>query len=356
MAYISFQPHDYFDTLLYQGNSTGRTFTDAQFQPDWVWIKDRTNARDHMIFDSVRGATKDIHSNNDDAETTVSDTLTAFTSNGFTLGTDATSSSALVNGNSNQYTSWLWKGGGASSSNSNGSITSTVSASTTSGFSIVKYTGTGSNATIGHGLTTAPQVIFVKKYNTTQAWRCGHVGFGWTHGNNLNNNSTPYDSDTYWQDTAPTTSVFSVGTDTEVNGSGATHIAYCFSEINGFSKFGKYMGNGNADGTFVYTGHKPAFVICKQITTNDNWMAFTNKIGSQTDQTGGHNIHNRLLELNGNGAEQSAGSGHGLDFCSNGFKVREDNTNLNGNGESYIYYSWAEEPLVSSNGVPATAG
>ena len=169
MAYISFQPHDYFDTLLYQGNSTGRTFTDAQFQPDWVWIKDRTNARDHMIFDSVRGATKDIHSNNDDAETTVSDTLTAFTSNGFTLGTDATSSSALVNGNSNQYTSWLWKGGGASSSNSNGSITSTVSASTTSGFSIVKYTGTGSNATIGHGLTTAPQVIFVKKYNTPQA-------------------------------------------------------------------------------------------------------------------------------------------------------------------------------------------
>ena len=341
---ITFHPKDYFKTFLYTGNSTGRTFTDAGFQTDFVWIKDRGNSRDHMLFDAVRTATKDIHSNNDDSETTIADTLTAFTSNGFTLGTDATASSALVNGSSNNYVAWNWKAANSSgSSNSNGSITSTVSASTTSGFSIVKYTGTGSNATIGHGLGAVPEVIFVKKYNTTQAWRCGHVGQGWTHGNNLNNNSAVYDSDTYWQDTTPTTTVFSVGTDTEVNGSGATHIAYCFAEKRGFSHFGTYDGSSNADGVHVMCGFKPAWILIKSTASSTQWVMFDNKRG--------YNGSNGQLYADANEVEGFATS---LDIVSNGFKLRATDNGVN-TGHKYLYMAFAEEPFVASNGNPATA-
>ena len=354
MAYTTINKStDYFNTKLYTGNSSVRTLTGVGFQPDFVWIKDRTNARDHMIFDSVRTATKDIHSNNDDSETTIADTLTAFTSDGFSLGADSTAASALVNGNSNNYVSWNWRGASSSgSANAVGSINSTVSANTTGGFSVVKYTGTGSNATVGHGIGIAPEFILVKKYNTTQAWRCGHVGMGWTHGNNLNNGGAIYDSDTYWQDTAPTTTVFSVGTDTEVNGSGATHIAYCFAPVKGFSKFGSYTGNSNTNGPFIYCGFKPAFVLIKNLNTSNHWLIIDNKRSE-------FNKADEGLFPNENQAEHANSASSGINIVSNGFKIRTTGNaaaNYNNNdGDNYLFAAFAEAPLVGTNNVTATA-
>ena len=342
MSYISFHPKDYFNTLLYTDNGANRTLTGVGFQPDFVWIKTRNHANSHNLFDSVRGANKTIRSNLDSAEVTTTDTLTAFTSDGFSLGVDA--SGYGVNYDNKNEVAWNWKAANSSgSSNSNGSITSTVSASTTSGFSIVKYTGTGSNATIGHGLSAVPEVIFVKKYNTSQAWRCGHVGQGWTHGNNLNNNSAVYDSDTYWQDTTPTSTVFSVGTDTEVNGSGATHIAYCFAEKRGFSHFGTYDGSSNADGVHVMCGFKPAWILIKSTSSSTQWVMFDNQRG--------YNGSNGQLYADSSEVEGFATS---LDIVSNGFKLRATDNGVN-TGHKYLYMAFAEEPFVASNGNPATA-
>ena len=188
MAYISFQPSDYFNTILYTGNSSVRTLTGVGFQPDFVWIKDRTNARDHMLFDSPRTATKDIHSNNDNTETTIADTLTAFTSDGFSLGADSTAASALVNGNSNNYVSWNWKGG-TTSGISGGDITpSSYSFNTVSGFSVVKYAGNGSSgATVAHGLGVAPKMVMVKGLGDTYGWKVWHTDLANGKTLNLNN-------------------------------------------------------------------------------------------------------------------------------------------------------------------------
>ena len=362
MAYTTINKStDYFNTKLYTGNATNpTTISGIGFQPDWVWTKLRAGGTEgHRLCDAVRGATKDIRTNATDVESTIADTLTAFTSDGFSLGADSTAGSALVNGNSNEYVSWNWRAGaGQGSSNTDGSINTTyTSVNTTSGFSISQYTGTGSAATIGHGIGVIPKMIIVKRINSTSQWSVYHESVGNDKHVILNSTAAQVTSTNYWNDTSPTASVFSIGSGTDVNASGGVYVAYCFAEKKGFSKFGSYTGNGNSgsSGTFVYTGFTPAFVILKITSGSDNWMAFTNKIGSQTDQTGGHNIHNRLLELNGDGAEGSAGSGDGLDFLANGFKIREDNANMNGNGSSYAFIAFAEEPLVSSNGLPATA-
>ena len=345
MSYISFQPKDYFNTKLWTGTGSSNAITGVGFQPDWVWIKNRSATESHRIHDAVRGTNKSISSDTNSSQTTTTQDVMSFDSDGFTLGTET-----AVNANGQNIVGWNWKANGQGSSNTDGTINSTyTSANTTSGFSIVTYTSGGGSGTVGHGMNSIPKVMFYKPLSTSGGWDVYHHSLGISNRLNLHNNSAS--SSGYFQ-TLPTSSVF-----TEPNlYSGESVIMYCFAEKKGFSKFGSYTGNGSAtDGTFVYTGFVPAFVICKVTSTTDNWMMFTNKIGSSTDSTSGFNIHSRILEANGSGAEQSVGSGQGIDFVSNGFKIREDNGNLNGSGATYIYLAFAEEPLVSSNSVPAVA-
>jgi hypothetical protein len=253
-------PTLYFNTKLYTGNSTGSTeqaITGLNFAPDLLWVKQRSGAEWHVLSDAVRGVPKNLYSNSTDAEDTIG-YLTSLDTNGFTL-----SSSTGLNGNGSTYVSWNWKANGAGISNTDGSIQSTVSANTTSGFSIVSYTGTGSNATIGHGLGSTLSMIIQKNLTAgTHSWNVYHKNLtSAVYNLNLNGTFAEFTSATTWNSTAPTSSVFSVGTDTNANESGSGHIAYCFAEKKGFSKFGSYTGNASADGTFVYTGFKPAWVI-----------------------------------------------------------------------------------------------
>jgi hypothetical protein len=255
------KPDDYFNTVLYTGNGTTQSITGVGFQPDWVWIKNRTSAEASGMFDAVRGVTKMLSTQNADAETTTATSLTAFGSDGFSVG-----SNLRVNQSSNNIVSWNWLANGTGVSNTAGSISSTVSANTTSGFSIVKYTGNGtSGATIGHGLSVKPNMIILKSYENGQQWAVYHSSLGATQGLRLNSNIAAYTSSTRWNNTEPTSTLFTVGNDGEVNTSGEDQIAYCFAEKKGFSKFGSYTGNGSADGTFVYTGFKPAFFDIKEL-------------------------------------------------------------------------------------------
>jgi hypothetical protein len=338
--YITFQPSDHFNTKLYTGNgSAGNSITGVGFQPDWVWIKNRGNTESHALFDAVRGVTKRIASNSTGAEETNANTVTAFGTDGFTVGTNAG-----VNGNGISTVAWNWKANGSGSANTDGTISSTVSANTTSGFSIVKYTGTGANATVGHGLGAVPQVYWVKSLGHAQGAYCYFSSLGNNKQLLLSSNDAA-GTTTLWNTTSPTSTVFSLSSDHQVNGS-YDFIAYCFAEKKGYSKFGSYTGNGNADGTFVYTGFKPAFVMYKNSSVaGGHWQIYDNK-------RLGYNGANKVLRANLNNAEAD----DEIDLLSNGFKCRDTNNNNNNhNGVTYIYMAFAEHPLVSSNDIPSTA-
>ncbi len=309
------------------------------FQPDWVWIKERSSTSSHALFDAIRGATIKLSSNNTDADNTSTADLTSFDSDGFTNG-----NSGAVNESGQTYASWNWKANGSGSSNTDGSITSTVSVNTTSGFSIVTYTGNSSaGATIGHGLGVVPNVIIAKKLNNTSNWSVYHSGLGnFAKVLSLNTTSAATTDSGVW-DNVPTSSTFLVGSDNTTNANGDDYIAYCFAEKQGYSKFGSYTGNGNADGTFIYTGFKPAWVMYKKTDTADYW-----NIHDTTRDTG--NISGRILSPNASDAEVDTGR---IDILSNGFKQRTNNGVNNGSGGTYIYMAFAEEPLVGDN--PATA-
>ena len=347
MAYISFQPKDYFNTKLYTGNSTdNHAITGVGFAPDFTWIKNRTQANfDHMLFDALRGTgslRENLRSNTTSASDADASNLKTLDSDGFTLGTGG-----YVN-HASTFVSWNWKANGAGSANTDGSINSTVSANTTSGFSIVKYVGSGSNATVGHGLSTAPTAIFCKNLDSgSEQWINYDVSSGATKYYHLNMSNGTSVGSTIWNNTAPTTSVFSVGTVANCNSSGVNYIAYCFSNITGFSKVGGYSGNGNANGAFIYTGFKPAFVIVKQTNANgESWKMYDNK-------RPGYNLVNNWLEPDDSQAE-GTGSNQ-IDMVSNGFKARATNTAMNASGSTYIFMAFAEAPLVGSNNVPANA-
>jgi len=342
MAYISFQPNDYFNTKLYTGTGSSNAQTGVGFQPDWIWLKNRSSSSNHHLVDAVRGITKELRSNLSNSEATDDQLITAFGSDGFTLGT-----SGSGNTNGDNYASWNWKANGAGSSNTDGSITSTVSASATSGFSIVKYVGTGSNATIGHGLGAVPSVVFVKKTSGTGDWIGYFKALGNTKNARLNETDAADTNSTVWNSTTPTSSVFSVGTFGETNGSGDTFVAYCFAEKKGFSKFGSYIGNGNADGAFIYTGFKPAlFVVKRYDSSGEYWNVLDNKRNPE-------NPADDFLYWSENSAEGVKSSK--IDFVSNGIKIRGTDGAFNNSSGSYIYMAFAEEPLVASNGTPATA-
>ena len=346
MAYSSIvKPSDYFNTKLYTGNGGTNAQTGVGFQPDFTWIKARSNAENHNLFDAVRGVTKRIRSNGTEAEDTRTTSLTAFGTDGFTLG-----SGSQVNTNGWTFASWNWLGANGTASNTDGSISSTVSANTTSGFSIVSYSGSNSNSTVGHGLGVAPKVIIIKRLNTADNWRVLHMSAGNNNTAHLNLTSG-FSSSAVFQNTSPTSTVFSlVGNNTSVNQSGSTYIAYCFADVQGFSKFGSYTGNGSTDGTFVYTGFKPAFILVKQSNSTASWTILDNKRDS-------FNVTEKRLFPDGADAEVVSANGN-TDFLSNGVKMRIGHANINASGSTYIYMAFAEEPLVANSGtdgVPATA-
>ena len=340
MAQIN-KPEDYFNTKLYTGNGGTQSVTGVGFQPDFTWIKIRNGSAWYILTDAVRGVNSQLYSNDGSVEGTLTNYIQSFDSDGFTLGTNSD-----VNGSSDTYASWNWLGANTTASNTDGSITSTVSANTTSGFSIVSYTGTGSNATIGHGLGSVPKMIIVKNRDNTEEWKVYHASLGSTLFLRLNSSTGQTSSATYqWNGTTPTSSVFSVG---EGNSTNTTdYIAYCFAEKKGFSKFGSYVGNGNADGTFVYTGFKPAFVMVKSIGT-EGWYLYDTK---RTSSNGGNAVDKYLL-ANDPIAEGTFGA---WDYLSNGFKARQNWSGNNTSGQSYIYMAFAENPLVGTNNIPATA-
>ena len=339
MAQIN-KPSEYFNTLIYTGNDTdGRAITGVGFQPDWVWFKGRTVASDNEVYDAVRGATKNIATNLTAAEATNSNRLQSFDSDGFTLG-NSTSVNKIYN-----YVAWNWRANGSGVSNTDGDITSTVSANTTSGFSVVKWTGTGSDGTIGHGLGVAPKMVIVKSLANTTAWMVYHASLGNAQEIYLNSSSGSGAS-TAWNSTTPTDAVISLdgGSGNGVNASG-DYIAYVFEEKKGFSKFGSYTGNGNTDGTFVYTGFKPALLIRKRTDASNDWYINDNK-------RAGYNPQNDYLFPNTTQAESAL---QRFDFLSNGFKIRTTDGGDNASGGTYIYMAFAENPLVGTNNIPATA-
>ena len=343
MAYTTIdKPDEYFNVNLWTGNQT-LTNINVGFQPSFVWIKSRSNTQVHALFDQVRGVSIGALSSDTTSAENANQKLVAYTSNGFTL---PSTNYEWTNTTGWTYVGWSWIGNGAGVSNTQGSITSTVSANTTSGFSIVGWTGTGANGTIGHGLGTAPAMIIVKARGAVKDWMVGHNSLGWTKYINLNTTSAESTASTVWQDTAPTSSVFSVGSSSDVNTSSTTMIAYCFAEVKGYSKFGSYTGNGSTDGTFVYTGFKPAFVMVKETGNVNSWRILDNKRSPI-------NVMNEPLFANLNNVEGT--TDHETDFVSNGFKIRSSDTSMNRSGGTFIYMAFASQPFTTSTSVPTTA-
>ena len=346
MAYTTINKStEYFNTNLYTGNGGTQSFTGIGFQPDWVWIKNRSSTEDHMLYDAVRGVTKDIRANTSNAESTNANSLTAFGTDGYSIG-----SSGNINNNGSNFVGWNWKaGGGQGSSNTDGTINTTyTSANQTSGFSICTWTGTGSAGTIGHGLNAVPKMIMVKRLDSADTWWVYHSALGTNDGylalNEQNAGSTSGGSG-LWNSTAPTSSVFSVGTNTGVNGSGGTYVAYVFAEKTGFSKISKYIGNGNADGAFAYCGFKPTFFLAKNTAAATSWLLFDSKRDTA-------NSVSKALFPDSSSAEYDYTTY--IDFVSNGIKVKHNGNSINGSGHSIAFLAIGQS-LTGSNNVPCTA-
>jgi len=340
----------HFNTKLYTGNgSAGRDITGIGFQPDWVWIKNRSRSSNHTLVDVLRGSGSYPLSSSSTVAQDTGDTnqVSALISDGFTVG-----SSTNTNANSENLVGWSWKANGAGSANTDGSINTTyTSANTTSGFSIIQYTGNATaGATIGHGLGKVPEFIIFRRYAQAENWgvylKAAEGATDFKRIFYLNTNGGGNVDTTVLNNTEPSSSLITLGTSVLSNASNPM-IAYAFAPIQGFSKFGKYIGSGNADGPVVYTGFKPALIIFKKNAT-DNWWMFDNKRDPD-------NVTTHVLMPDENAAETSGSSEKYFDILSNGFKIRNTTTNVNGAGTDYYYMAFAEAPLVGSNNVPATA-
>ena len=340
----------YMNPKIYTGNGSTNNITGVGFQPDWVWTKCRSTVNSSRLIDAVRGVTKAIVSNSSGAEFTEANGLSAFGTDGYTLNGNL----ASMNTNSDTYVSWNWKANGAGSANTDGGINSTVSANTTSGFSIVSYDGNGSNgSSVGHGLGAVPQMLITKRLNSADPWIVQQHEI--TTGNPWDDLYVVLDTDAGRAGTlsvsggyAPNANEFYVGNASAVNGSTSSYITYCFTGKQGFSKFGGYIGNGNADGTFVYTGFSPSFIMIKRTDGAANWELYDSK-------RLGYNSSNPPLYPDLNNAE--GGNGR-VDILSNGFKIVTTSGNLGAAGGTYIYMAFAENPFVATSGtsaIPVTA-
>jgi hypothetical protein len=346
MAYTTINKgSSYFNTILYTGTGATNNITGVGFKPDWVWIKNRDNgAAFHRLVDAVRGATKLLYSNGTNAEDTDVDSLTSFNVDGFTVG-----NAAGVNQSGSGIVSWNWLGANTTVSNTSGSITSTVSANPTAGFSVVGYTGNGTTgATVGHGLGVTPAMIIQKRRTgSIGSWRVWQKSIYATSGetNTLFLNTTAASGADGDNISGVSSTTFTTRGTGSTNPSGDTCIAYCFAEIRGYSKFDKYTGNGSTNGTFVYTGFKPAYIMIKRTNSTGDWVIFDsarNPINSA----------GKALWANLSDAEATYND---FDILSNGFKLRFTSTTGNGSGDTYIYMAFAQNPFVTSGGIPVTA-
>ena len=308
------------------------------FQPDLAWMKSRGRAVDHALYDAVRGVQNQLESNQTGAETTETTGLTAFNSDGWTMG-------ALdqINGTTatNSFVGWAWKANGAGASNTDGSITSTVSANQAAGFSIVTYTGTGANATVGHGLGVAPKMVIVKQRSsgTTENWAVWHSNIANTEYLLLNGTAAKATGATYWNSTSPTSSVFSVGTANDTNESTKDFVAYCFAEIPGYSKIGSYTGNSSTDGPFVWCGFRPKFILLKNASAVASWAVY-----DAVRDT--YNVAQNLLNPDVANAESVTAA---CDATANGFKIRSSGTFCNGSTNTIAFLALPEAPFKFAN-------
>ena len=348
MAIID-KPSNFFNTVLYSGTgSNSNSVTGVGFQPDWLWLKSRSNAYPHFTYDAVRTNRSALITNTNNAEDTgASNQMTSLNSDGFTVVDSG--GSVGTNDNGATFVAWNWKAGTSftndASSTGIGSMDSAGSVNEEAGFAIVSYTGNETASTLKHGLSTVPQMIIIKGLVSARDWVVGQHTQGWTKSAYLNETNA-FSNQTHFNNTAPTSSVFSIegGTNSNVNTNNAGYISYIFSERQGYSKFGSYVGNGNADGAFVNLGFKPAFVMIKSSSNSGQaWVMQDNK-------RDGFNYNNHRLFANSNATEESTVR---MDLLSNGFKCRDNDGN--GNGFIYIYMAFAENPFVASNFNPATA-
>ena len=376
MAYTTIDdPSAYFQIATWSGdNATTQNITNdgnSDLQPDWVWVKCRNtagNGFDHTVWDTSRGVdnnvNKSLSTSQDDTEglgdnvTTTAQLggVSAMLSDGFTVREGSVDDdSRYVNENTRTYVAWQWKANGGTtttndaSSTGVGGLDSVYQANTTAGFSIVTYTGSGSNTTVAHGLGNVPEVIiFKKRTDDTEDWLVYHHTQGNASAGKLNTNAAwETGSSSLFDSTTPTSSVFSIKTNSKVNDSSDTYVAYCFSEVQGYSKFGFYKGNGLDDGPFIYTGFKPAWMMLRRTDNARPWFIFDNKRSPR-------NVMKIRLKADSDAADDTSNDNR-IDFVSNGFKIRDDALEMAADGGSYIYIAFAEHPFVSSKGVPVTA-
>ena len=337
-------PGKYFKTVLYTGDDGDSIkITSVGFKPDLVWVKKRTGgSQNHTLYDSVRGVDKRLMPNVTNGESSVTDYIRSFDENGFSIG-----GNNFVNDSGQDYVAWCWKAGGAAVTNTSGSLTSQVSANTTAGFSIVTYTGTASNATVGHGLGKKPSFIILKESyspgNSYSNWQVYHSSLGATQRLQLSLSDAADTASNIWNDTEPTSDVFSIGTSGAMSENGGTYVAYCWTEIEGFSRFGKYIGNGNSDGPFVYLGFKPAWVLIKRTTTDGYYWTLFDNARKPTNPV------NHTLNPDQVNAEITDGGNGQIDFLSNGFKCRNTDGGINSDGVTYVYMAFAESPFQTAN-------
>jgi hypothetical protein len=356
MAYTDIdKPTDYFNTKLYTGDGTSpRSITGVGFQPDWVWTKNRSGTNGHVLYDSVRGVSVgelSTHNTNAEGLATQYGEMTSFDSDGYTFQ-DGETNGVVFNNSGNNYVSWNWLASNTTASNTDGSITSTVSANTTSGFSIVSYTGNATNgATVGHGLNSAPQMVITKNRGGSGDWQVlTNIYPNYSEGDYIYLSATDAKANSVNVSFLPTSTTWQMKSG-QAGNVASTQIAYCFHSVKGFSKFGSYTGNGSTDGTFVYTGFKPAWFMTKRTDSANSWVMFDNKRSS----SGGFNEIDYSVNANSNGAEETSSTSSDVDFCSNGIKITEDNGAINASGGTFIYMAFAENPFVTSGGIPACA-
>jgi hypothetical protein len=319
-------PELFFQTKLYTGNGSTQSITldgDTDMQPDWVWIKNRSSVTNHEVADSVRGVNKLLKTNDTDAEQSVTTKITSFDSDGFGVGTDAN-----VNGSGNSLASWNWK------------------ETATAGFDIVLYTGNGSNRTISHSCGAVPKMIIIKDRSAADNWNVYNSSSGNNSHMHLNLTNAASGSSSYWNTTTPTSSVFSLGSNSAVNANGNNFIAYCFAEKQGYSKIGgSYTGNGNADGVYLHLGFSPSFIMFKRTDSTGAWVLKDNKRDA-------YNVATKYLYANASDAESTS---YNVDFTANGVKLRGSDAQFNASGGTFIYMAFAEAPFVTSTGIPTIA-